>query len=289
MSPVYLFLIISGYGYYKKFIAGDKPRRAHLISLFLKYWIILACFIMLGLLIGQYDVTELNIKTLFYNFSGYNCTINREVWFLLPFVCLCLCVNWLLNKYDCNPVSFLTLSAVTWFVASYVMSHYHFPLFIVFLLRVVYFTFPFLIGASLAKFRFFEKFDGINDSTRIMMPVMIVLLFYVRMMFSAFPQLLFCLLLAIFVRLSMRPKWLDSVMFYLGKNSTTLWFIHTFICYYLFHDIIYALKFPLLIFMVLISVSLILAYLFDMIHLYCWKKLRALCCRVRLGRGNLTI
>ncbi len=78
-------------------------------------------------------------------------------------------------------------------------------------------------------------------------------------------------------------------MFYLGKNSTTLWFIHTFICYYLFHDIIYALKFPLLIFMVLISVSLILAYLFDMIHLYCWKKLRALCCRVRLGRGNLTI
>ena len=131
------------------------------------------------------------------------------------------------------------------------------------------------------KIPLFEKFDGINDSTRIMI--------YVRMMFSAFPQLLFCLLLAIFVRLSMRPKWLDSVMFYLGKNSTTLWFIHTFICYYLFHDIIYALKFPLLIFMVLISVSLILAYLFDMIHLYCWKKLRALCCRVRLGRGNLTI
>lgn len=274
MSPVYIFLIISGYGYYKKFLTGDKPRITNLISLYLKYWIILGCFIMLGLFIGKYDATIMDTRNLIGNLVGYNTSINREVWFLLPFVCLCMGVKWLLRMYNRYMWIFLALSASIWFFSSYLLSYYYQSIIMVFLLRILYFIFPFLIGATLAKTRFFERVKNVNEAVRIVMPVMIILLFYIRIMFNGFPQLLFCMLLSIFVILSVRPIWLDSVLFFLGKKSTSLWFIHTFICYYLFHDYIYALKYPLLIFLGLISFSLILTYLFDYLHLICWRKLR---------------
>ena len=41
----------------------------------------------------------------------------------------------------------------------------------------------------------------------------------------------------------------------MGKLSLIIWLTHSFFCYYLFHDFIYGFKYPLLIYIVLISIS----------------------------------
>lgn len=46
----------------------------------------------------------------------------------------------------------------------------------------------------------------------------------------------------------------------MGGHSTNLWLVHTFFAYYLFHDFIYGLKYPLVMYVVLIVLSLFSSY-----------------------------
>lgn len=268
MSPVYLFLIISGYGYYEKFSKGGRARITHFISLFIKYWMILTFFIVMGMYIGKFDDTILDFRTLIYNYTGYNCTINREIWFLLPFVCLCICTNWVLIFFEKHTSYTLIIAFILWLSSGYVLTHYNQPLIIMLLLRIGSFIFPFLIGAWMSKFKVFEKLS--KSLNHAIVSLLLVALLYIHMV-SNIPQLLFCVLLIILFNLSFRPQWLNVILAHLGKYSASIWFTHTFICYYLFHDFVYSLRYPLLILVFLVGISLLFAHVFDYIHQNCWN------------------
>ncbi len=53
------------------------------------------------------------------------------------------------------------------------------------------------------------------------------------------------------------PGAAKRVLAYLGGYSMIIWLSHTFFCYYLFHDLVYSFRYPLVIFTVLLVVSLI--------------------------------
>ena len=53
------------------------------------------------------------------------------------------------------------------------------------------------------------------------------------------------------------PQMVKRILGYLGDYSMIVWLSHTFFCYYLFHDVIYGFKYPLVIFMVLMVISLL--------------------------------
>ena len=63
-----------------------------------------------------------------------------------------------------------------------------------------------------------------------------------------------------------RPVWLDTFLYEMGCRSTSMWFVHTYFCYYLFKDFIYGFKYPLLIFSVLLVVSYLFALVIDRIY-----------------------
>ena len=48
--------------------------------------------------------------------------------------------------------------------------------------------------------------------------------------------------------------------------GSTMWFVHTYFCYYMFHDFIYSFKYPLAIYLVLISLSYLVAVIVDSIR-----------------------
>lgn len=52
-------------------------------------------------------------------------------------------------------------------------------------------------------------------------------------------------------------RWIIWLLEKLGKQSTNMWLVHTFFCYYLFHDWIYGLKYPI----VILFVTVLLSYL----------------------------
>ena len=55
------------------------------------------------------------------------------------------------------------------------------------------------------------------------------------------------------------PRWLKAILLELGHKSMAMWMIHTWLAYYLFRPQVYSLRYPVLIFLLLIVVSYILA------------------------------
>lgn len=60
-----------------------------------------------------------------------------------------------------------------------------------------------------------------------------------------------------------RPAIVTKVLTSFGRRSTTMWFCHTFFCYYIFRDFIYSFSHPVLIFLVLVALSYAVAVILD--------------------------
>lgn len=57
-----------------------------------------------------------------------------------------------------------------------------------------------------------------------------------------------------------------SILKFLGRHSLNIWLIHTWICYYLFEDFVYGLKYPLLIFAFTLGVSIVISIIVERIY-----------------------
>lgn len=73
------------------------------------------------------------------------------------------------------------------------------------------------------------------------------------------------LFIVLFLKLN-RPSFVDSFLMEMGRRSTSMWFVHTYFAYYLFHDFIYGFKYPLLIFFVLLACSYLTAIVVDKVY-----------------------
>ena len=56
------------------------------------------------------------------------------------------------------------------------------------------------------------------------------------------------------------PQMVKRVLGYLGDYSMIVWFSHTFFSYYLLQVMIYGFKYPLVVFMVLLMISLVVEF-----------------------------
>ena len=57
------------------------------------------------------------------------------------------------------------------------------------------------------------------------------------------------------------PPTINKTLTVLGKYSMPMWLTHSYFCFYLFHDFIYGFRYPLVIYLVLIIVSLMTAFM----------------------------
>ena len=56
------------------------------------------------------------------------------------------------------------------------------------------------------------------------------------------------------------PVWLTNLLCYFGEHSTNIWLIHMFFYGRLFHGIVFCLKYPIPVFLLLIVLSLASSY-----------------------------
>lgn len=63
------------------------------------------------------------------------------------------------------------------------------------------------------------------------------------------------------------PKPLEKFLMALGKQSMNMWMIHSWLCYYLFHDFIYSFRYPIIILSVLTFFSYYIGIVIDKIAL----------------------
>ena len=65
-----------------------------------------------------------------------------------------------------------------------------------------------------------------------------------------------------------------TILPFLGQHSTNMWFTHNFFCFHFFGSYIYGLRYPLLIFLALIAVSVACSYVINIIYNPIKKRIR---------------
>lgn len=261
-NPVAFFLILGGYGLYRVNQKGDRHRWSRILKLMIHYWVILLIFIVLGHFIRP-DRYPGSLSAIISNISCYSTTYNGEMWFLLPYVVLSAFAQYLFRLMA--KFRALTVIAVTFFIqlcTSFCISRYgssflfnnmwaYNPLLVLHLL------FNFSLGAMAARTNFFEKLykkctDRRNEC-KVIACVGIMCLVTINCVFKynyfyAF-AIITCLL---FIPMASPFK---LILTKLGDNSMNMWMIHTWFCYYLFHNFIYSFSYPIVIFAILTILS----------------------------------
>ncbi len=195
---------------------------------------------------------------------------NGEIWFLFPYVMLVLTSKWvfcLLDRFGC--LRMMAVSYVLNFAAMFLVSRYytayfnnHYAIYQV----VLYFDclFMFVMGAVFCKC---ADRDFRGPAVRLLtLPQWALLTLFALVFlsmcvidFAPYGQLSSLVLIILFLRI----KWQTFVMRgwrLLGRYSTVVWFIHTWICYYCFKQYIYSLHYPLLMLTATLVSSLAVGY-----------------------------
>lgn len=146
-------------------------------------------------------------------------------------------------------------------VSSYAFSRYgsfvYSHLAVALLVEYTQFLFSIILGVLLFKSKFVK--EPVVRGTFIYIALFVLFALRCILPTAAFDPIYSFLVILLVLRLPM-PQMVKRVLGYLGDYSMIVWLSHTFFCYYLFHDVIYGFKYPLVIFMVLVVISLLVGF-----------------------------
>ncbi len=135
---------------------------------------------------------------------------------------------------------------------------------------VINLGFIFLMGGAFAKHGWLVKIRTITNNGIIHYVLLLVLVaifilrtFFIKIgIFEPFIAAAFC----IFVVLLPITERVRQCLILLGKQSTTMWLVHTFLVVYYFPVFFYGLEYPVLIFVAAVIASLLMSILIDKLY-----------------------
>ena len=263
-GPVGFFLLLSGYGLaytHGKGGLGLAKQARRILRLYIHLWVILLIFLTIGHCMKP-DVYPGSLSKLISNVTGWNTTYNAELWFLFPYSVVSLLSKYIIKVVDwLGNLKALLIAMAIQIVTSFLISRYggrffyHQMLFYQPLL-FFHFLYPFVTGVVLFRTKYNLQLDWPTWKKLASVLVLVIISCIVRT--SAFYIVYVPLMVVLFNSLSY-PRWLELILLELGRKSMPIWMIHTWLCYYLFRDYIYALRHPPVIFLALVVVSYAIA------------------------------
>ncbi len=265
-NPVSFFLILSGYGMH--FIHVRTERWSRVAKLYLHWWVILALFTVPSFVYNGNYYT--NYSQVVNNYTAFNTSWYAEGWFLFPFVCLSLLAPLLFKLTDKFKVrwillvSFLVGTCTSFIVSRYGAKYlYNTPwLYDPFL--IIHLAPSFIFGAMLQRTGFVYKVQQKCRTKWLWLALTIIVIIMCITRTAAWGPLYATTFIVLFLS-APRQQWVDKVLAHLGDHSMNMWLIHAWFCYYIFHDFVYSLRYPLVIYVVLVIVSLLCSYLVNAI------------------------
>lgn len=269
-NPVPFFILFSGYGLYISYCRGKRNNGKRVVlKLYIHYWITLVLFVTIGYFVLGKEFYPGTWTKIVKNVTAWNTSYNAEFWFLLPYCLVALTSSWLFHLMDrINPWFILAGTGVIYLAACtamhfwgtvYLYSHR----FVYIPILYLYFLFTFFLGAIMAKYNIVGSVKvGRGEAL-----CLLILVIFLRMCMEtgvAHP-----LYAATFIILFVKIKigtWLDNFLYEMGRRSTSMWFVHTYFCTYLFSEFVYSFRYPLLIFLVLLVLSYLTAVIIDWIY-----------------------
>lgn len=269
---VMIYVFLGGYGNYHTFSYCKSMRQTiwcligRIKKLYINYWKVFLIFIPL-LYIFNYYVVDLG--TFFKGFVGISHTYNSEWWFFFPYVVVvCLYAvgfNFFSIKgkgkriliepiiicvwgYYWNSLKLILESSIDFIIVLIIISGLNFMP-------------AFLCGAFFAKYDLLSKIKNILKKFKcnyLLIVFGMLSLIWIRynigdgydwMMATVF------IIVILPITLMRENNPLSKILVRLGKESMTMWLIHTFFCYQFFKNEIYFTRIPILIFFVLLIIS----------------------------------
>lgn len=295
---VSLFFFLSGYGLY----ISSKKKKIDILSkikkLFITYWKVFIIFVPIGFLFFSNQIeycksewvyskySKFSWEKILCDFFGVTSNLNNEWWFLRSYV-FALLTYPLLTKYFKNKSTLINFFSIMIFsilstdllpaigkieeLGSLNKNYIYYNLFC----QAAPFIACFWTGILFAKDDLFTKLKNTIDNNiklNIFSDLIILLgIIFLRQIGIKSNLDIFYVPVFIIICLDLvnRIKILEKVFYELGKESTNMWLIHSFYCYYFyaFAKIVVWPKWAVLCLIVLI----ILSYLSSKLLNYFWK------------------
>ena len=258
---VAIFFFVGGYGIYKSSLKKNFNILNNIKKLYINYWKVFLLFIPIAFLFfsNQFPYcTNINIyskyavfgwKDIFNNFLGFSSTLNSEWWFLYSYLIAIITFPLIKKIFSKHSTSFNLILIIIFTVLmanvfpaigdlkelgvlnnNFFYSH--------FLRQTSPHISCFWLGILFAKDDLlFKCHRCITDVIKLNIVVDIIGIFiivYLRTMYvGALLDILYVpLLIILFLDFIKRFKFLPRIFEMFGNNSTNMWLMHTFYCYY---------------------------------------------------------
>lgn len=258
-----LFFFLGGYGLYKKYENRPFDMAGQLRKLYVSYWKVFVIFIPIAFLFfgnqgvytadeaisGRYNV--FSIAECIRNFLTLSDSYNGEWWFLRCYALSIICFP-LIKRVVSKCSLAINLAIVAVLVVLFGVVFYQMGVTLLGEARdsnYFYVTFGcygepfpacFVMGAVCARFDLIDKLrTRMKKKGALKTPVEILLLFVIILFRQILLRKLFDVLYimpfsVILVDLTDRFKSAGKVLRMFGRESTNMWFIHSFYCYYFY-------------------------------------------------------
>ena len=272
-NPVDFFLLLSGYGmhYIYKLGTGDKHKWSRLGKLYSHWILCVLLFLCIGLVLDRYYTGErLDFMPAFLNLTAISPSWYHPGWFIVPFCLLSLSSPYIFKLIERFKTKWILLAAflfgtVVLFMISRIGSSYIFKNLWMFIpLHYCELIPAFLFGAMMhresGKWRI-----SLGKWQWTLWIVLMVVFLAKCVVTTAATGPIYPVIATILFLSAPRKACVDKTLSFLGRHSMNIWFIHYYICLYLFKEELYSVKYPLLAYVICVLVSLAFSYIVNMI------------------------
>lgn len=280
---VSVYCFISGYAHLLQSSNADIKKRAKRILKFLiRFWVIVVLFSGMGIVFGNPNIPGDGLNFLLHCLTLKN-SYNGAWWYAHTYIILVIlqplsckfaqkCPSWFVALVSFGfyvfgyGIRFWGWCACDATISSWIISH-------IGLLGTSYF--PYMIGMLFCKHQVIATLRRSIESIKLhniyiyiyilsslLLIGMIVAHGIVPSLFVAVATAVVTIIIAC---LCPMPKWLSNILCYMGDHSTNIWLTHMFFYSVLWNDLVFCAKYPALIFLFLIILSLIASYVINFI------------------------
>lgn len=275
------FAFCSGYAHYHISVEKDyfNTRIKSLLKLLIRYWVVLAVFLVISVLMGKTDFMPGSWTTLILSILTWSNAYNGAWWYLFIYILLVLMSPWiqkLVRKHSSAII--LVVGFVIYFLSYLIRFKVTFSNAILLKLALLGMTlFEYLMGSVAAKTQYFTKmsdfFNRFSTLTRFVISLIVLivmLLGHTLVIPSLFIAPVTGLAIMTIFHLWKKPDAVRNVFLFVGKHSTHIWLMHMFFFWDPFNGMAYKAVYPVFIFGLLIGitvvVSVILTYAENIIY-----------------------
>lgn len=267
---VFGFAFCSGYGHMVQHRSDDQyiKRLKRLLSVLCNYWLILLVFSVISIIAGQSAYMPGNVCTFIMAVLTLENSYNGAWWYMFAYMLLVIISPLLLKIVEKNhPIIVLEIGFVIYCVAYYIRfdvltSNWLLLKFGPFGMTL----FEYLMGAECCKLQIFTKVFAIwkklSKPVRwIISVVLMAAMLYGRtkVVQNLFVAPLSGFIVMILFHFWQKPKMVQEIFLLIGRHSTNIWLTHMFFYLAPFNDFVYFMKYPLLIFMFMIAITVSLS------------------------------